>query len=136
MGAWRPRTLHPGTVKHAARGPTDPDRLRVLPLAQLHSADAYLDWAAHVPALLPALSGWRPPARRFSIRAVLRREYPGWLGAALALFLIEIGGDAFGGEPGPWIDRGWLALVLTVAVVVGVLRALKAWTGVLRLGGR
>ena len=44
--------------------------------------DAYRRWAAEVPVFLPRLHGWRRPALPFSLRSVLRREYPTWLAAA------------------------------------------------------
>jgi hypothetical protein len=55
---------------------------------------------------VPQLSGWRRPALPFSLRTVLRREYPGWFAAVTALAFIEIGADAFGDEPGGRVACG------------------------------
>jgi protein-S-isoprenylcysteine O-methyltransferase Ste14 len=54
---------------------------------------AFLDWAAGTPALLPRLRQWRAPARPFSLRNALRREYAGFF-ALIAIFaVLEVGGD-------------------------------------------
>ena len=39
---------------------------------------AYLDWAAGVPAFWPALGRWKSPEVGFSLRNVLKREYNGF----------------------------------------------------------
>lgn len=55
--------------------------------------DAYRTWAAEVPVFFPRLHGWRRPALPFSLRSVLRREYPTWLTALLTLAAVDIAAD-------------------------------------------
>lgn len=54
---------------------------------------AYRAWAAEVPVFLPRMHGWTPPALDFSLRSVLRREHPTWLGAVLVLAAIDLAAD-------------------------------------------
>ena len=94
--------------------------------------DAYRGWAAEVPVFLPRLHGWRRPALPFSLRSVLRREYPTWLAALLALAVIDIAADYF--DSG--YDNDW---TMTVALGLGgylVLHALNRRTRLLRVSGR
>jgi protein-S-isoprenylcysteine O-methyltransferase Ste14 len=96
----------------------------------------YLRWAAEVPVFLPRLRGWRKPALPFSLRSVLRREYPGWLAAAFALFAVETGGDLFGRTGEPPVEPGWALGLLLIATLCLALRVLKKRTRLLDSPGR
>ena len=87
--------------------------------------DAYHSWAAEVPAFMPRLSGWIPPALPFCARTVLRREYPGWGGAVVALALVDIGGDFLSVDGETVVDDGWLIAATAAVGIVLTLRLLK-----------
>jgi protein-S-isoprenylcysteine O-methyltransferase Ste14 len=94
--------------------------------------DAYRRWAAEVPVFLPRLHGWRRPALPFSLRSVLRREYPTWLAALLALAVIDIAADYFdGGYSNDWALTVALGLALYLVV-----HFLNRRTRLLRVPGR
>jgi protein-S-isoprenylcysteine O-methyltransferase Ste14 len=94
--------------------------------------DAYRRWAAEVPVFLPRLHGWRRPALPFSLRSVLRREYPTWLAALLALAVIDVAADYFEGGYSPdWTTAVGLGLAGYLIVHV-----LNRRTRVLRVPGR
>ena len=60
----------------------------------------YAQWADRTPAFWPRLGSWRPPAERFSLRTVLRREYNGLLTIILAYVGLEAVADlVVEGEP-------------------------------------
>lgn len=46
-------------------------------------------WAARTPALWPKFSLWRPPARRFSLKGVLRRENSTLFAIVAGFFVLE-----------------------------------------------
>jgi len=48
----------------------------------------YEKWAARTPAVIPSFSSFAPPSLPFSLRTVLRREYPGVFGLAFAFTLL------------------------------------------------
>jgi hypothetical protein len=97
---------------------------------------AYLDWAARVPAFWPRLRGWTRPALDFSLRTVIRREYPGWSSTLLALAVIEIGADFAEGETRGLPEAGALtALALAILVLLGV-GLLRRRTRLLSVEGR
>ncbi len=94
--------------------------------------DEYRRWAAEVPVFLPRFHGWRPPAMSFSARAVLRREYPTWFAAVVALAIIDISADYFeGGYSNDWTVT--VALGLAFYLIVHVL---NRRTRLLRVPGR
>jgi protein-S-isoprenylcysteine O-methyltransferase Ste14 len=89
----------------------------------------YQSWMASTPCFLPRLSLWRPPAVGFSLRAVLRREYPALIALGVLFTLVEFVSDTlFEGEPvARWLvtDRQWV--IFFAATVAGgiFLRILK-----------
>jgi protein-S-isoprenylcysteine O-methyltransferase Ste14 len=97
--------------------------------------DEYRTWAADVPAFLPRLTGWRRPALPFSLRSVLRREYPGWLAAALALAAIDLAADYFGAEAESLIDDDWLSTSAVAGAMFLIVHTLRR-AGVLEVPGR
>ncbi len=98
--------------------------------------EIYRTWSDDVPAFFPRLSGWRKPSLPFSLRTVIRREYPGWFAAILALGLIAIGQDLFVGDRAWHLDRGWLIAIGLSAAAYGIVHFLKLRTRVLRVPGR
>ena len=55
--------------------------------------DAYHEWAMKTPAFFPLTRKYVAAEYPFSIKHVLRREYNGFLGFLLSLFLLELLGD-------------------------------------------
>ena len=101
---------------------------------------AYAEWAERTPAFWPRLGSWQPPAERFSLRTVLRREYNGLLTVVLAYVGLEGVSDlVVEGEPlNTWIGADW-AWVLLFAISLPVclsLRLLVRRTRVLHVAGR
>ncbi|HTW75733.1 MAG TPA: isoprenylcysteine carboxylmethyltransferase family protein [Steroidobacteraceae bacterium] len=90
---------------------------------------AYESWVARTPCFLPRFSLWRAPTLGFSLRAVLRREYPALIALGAAFTLVEFISNALlVGEPvARWFitDRRWVIFcAVTVACGMG-LRLLK-----------
>lgn len=79
---------------------------------------AFVGWASLTPIFLPRLTGWRRPAARFSVRAILRREPLVWFGTTATLAAIAVASDHFGKEPTD--DVGVLVLLAAAIVAVGV----------------
>jgi protein-S-isoprenylcysteine O-methyltransferase Ste14 len=98
-------------------------------------AEAYLAWAEVTPAFLPKLSGWKRPALGFSVRSVLRREYPGLFAICACFFALEAYQRAV--IQGQWHPNLlWTGIFLTGLVVFLTLRALKRKTTLLVVEGR
>ncbi len=51
----------------------------------------YEDWCMTTPAFLPKLVNWTRPARAFSPRILISREYTSVLGAIVSLYLVNLG---------------------------------------------
>lgn len=95
----------------------------------------YLDWAKHVPAFFPRLSGWTPPSLPFSFRNVLRREYSSFF-AIVAIFFALDQSREFLAEQQQTIDPAWLSALVGGAAVYLGLRWLKKRTKLLKVVGR
>jgi protein-S-isoprenylcysteine O-methyltransferase Ste14 len=97
-------------------------------------------WAKHTPAFWPSFALWKSTPMKFSARTVMRREYNGFMGVALAFFAIELVRDVgFAGESlQDWVrqEPQWWILLLTGIVVFVVLRTLKRATRLLHVAGR
>ncbi len=77
------------------------------------------DWAALTPAVRPRIARWRRPDRRFSWRAVLRREYPSLVVTSLAAYLVHAarGWPAWRPDLAGWWTRG---LLVALALATGL----------------
>ncbi len=97
--------------------------------------DVFRAWAAHTPALLPRLTGWRRPQERLSLRVILRREYASLFAFAVLYALIcaaahrELPPHRLGLCP----VTAWLLASSTLVYVT--LRSLKK-AGLLHVAGR
>lgn len=94
--------------------------------------DAYRHWAAEVPVFMPRLHGWRRPALPFSLRSVVRREYPTWLAALLALAVIDIAADYFASG----YEHDWNLIVALGLAGYLIVHVLNRRTRLLRVSGR
>jgi protein-S-isoprenylcysteine O-methyltransferase Ste14 len=97
--------------------------------------DRFNEWAQVTPAFVPDPTNYIPPALRFSLRNVLRREHSALLQIAVVGFLLKFFGDA--------VDSGRIVLSLSWCVLLGVatvlwavLRGLKKHTALLNVEGR
>jgi protein-S-isoprenylcysteine O-methyltransferase Ste14 len=108
-------------------------------LARLYG-DAYGTCVAGTPAFLPDFARWRPPNLPLSGRTILRREYNGVLGMALAYFGLEALRDLWvGGQSwAEWVrDDGLWFWVLGIGLAsFVVLRTIKRATRWLHVSGR
>jgi protein-S-isoprenylcysteine O-methyltransferase Ste14 len=82
---------------------------------------AFCEWAARVPAAVPRLSGWHPPALPFSLGRALDREFYAIAEVAVSFFVLDILED--------WIVRGELTLdpVWTFVATAGALFFVVMW---------
>lgn len=90
---------------------------------------SYQNWMARTPCFLPRFSLWRSPTMGFSLRAVLRREYPALIAIGVLFTLVEFISDTLlQGEPvSRWLitDRQWVIFFAATVVVGMSLRVLK-----------
>lgn len=92
-------------------------------------------WARSTPAFLPRLRNFRRPEAAFSLRNVLKREYPAFSGIIVTMFMLEVFGDyeVLGHLQ---FDTFWVILLTLGASVYLVLRTLKKYTRLLHVPGR
>jgi len=107
---------------------------------QARYGEAHTAWASTTPLFWPSLATWHAPEMAFSLRTVLRREYNGVMGVALAFFAIELVRDVgMGDESLPdWVHgepQWWVVLVAAMTIFV-LLRTLKRATRFLHIDGR
>ena len=95
----------------------------------------YTAWAAATPAFLPRVRRWRPPATRFSLLTVLRREHSSLLALIASLTALKVVSEhASTGRLA--LDPVWgAALGITLVLCLGV-RTLKHRTRLLHVEGR
>jgi hypothetical protein len=85
------------------------------------------EWATRTPAIIPSLKHYRPASLKFSLRTVLKREYPGLFNIAASFFILEI----FDSLCVAWvreIQDFWLYFFVGAGVISVVLRLLKKRT--------
>lgn len=88
----------------------------------------YRTWVAKLPVFVPRLRGWRRPALPFSVRSVLRREYPIWLLTILASVVVDFAADYF--ESGYAYD--WNLIIALCLAGYMILHLLNRHTRLLR----
>lgn len=102
--------------------------------------DEYTLWRAKTPAIFPNFKLWQKPELPFSLKTVLKREYPGLIAIGAAFFITEFITDVFfEGEPFmEWIvdDMAWPVMMLIILAIGLTLRFLKKNTDVLKVDGR
>jgi len=92
-------------------------------------------WARATPAFIPDPRLFRRPDRPFSLRTVLKREYPAFSGTIFSMFVLEVAGDyeVLGHFT---LDTLWVVLLALALGVHVVLRTLKKHTRLLDQTGR
>lgn len=96
---------------------------------------AYMDWAARVPAFIPAMSGWKPSTLSFSFRNILKRESIGILNVFICFYLFSLVAELAGGKSFS-TDNFWFQTLVVVTSITAVIYVLRKWTKVLEVEGR
>ncbi|MGQ2871364.1 methyltransferase family protein, partial [Leptospira santarosai] len=52
--------------------------------------EAYLSWANNVPAFIPKFGGYKKPSLSFSVRNVIKREYPSLFGILVIFSVFDL----------------------------------------------
>jgi protein-S-isoprenylcysteine O-methyltransferase Ste14 len=97
--------------------------------------ETFISWASTTPAFLPKFGGWRSSPLPFSMRSVLRREYPGLFGIITCFYAMEayrriVIENCWAFEP------VWTSLFSVGLAVFITLRTLKRRTTLLAVAGR
>ncbi len=94
-----------------------------------HFGAAYDSWVARTPCFLPRFSLWRSSSVEFSLRAVLRREYPALIAVGVLFTLVEFVSATLlqGQSVARWFitDRQWVIFFAATVAVGTFLRILK-----------
>ncbi len=100
----------------------------------------YDDWRAKTPVIWPKFKLWQKPELPFSLKTVLRREYPGMMAVAAAFFVTEAITDLFfeGENFIAWLkdDFIWPVMFIGMMAFGLTLRHLKKKTNFLKVEGR
>ncbi len=96
---------------------------------------AYEKWASRTSAIFPFGGRWVPPSLPFSLKTFLRREYPGFLGLALAFNGLVFLRYFVSGKDHP-IHQGWFLFLGAGLVLYLFLRTIKHHTRWLSIPGR
>ncbi|MDD3563969.1 MAG: isoprenylcysteine carboxylmethyltransferase family protein [Candidatus Cloacimonetes bacterium] len=97
--------------------------------------EEYLDWAAKTPAFIPRFTHFKPSRLPFSFKNVLKREYSGFFGFILSMFIVEVFGDwVISGRV--HVQTGWWIILGSGFVIYLTVRTLKKNTKVFNVVGR
>ena len=102
--------------------------------AFLHSkfGEQFAKWAHATPVFFPRLRGWKAPAKSFSWRMVLRREYTAVLLLGIAFFLLNL--LEYGvAERRLRFEPEWTIMFGISIAIYLTLRSLKRYTTVLKV---
>jgi len=104
------------------------ERIAAREEAFLHATfgDSFHKWAGEVPAMIPAVSRYRPSGVPFQLRKVLMQESHGLCAIGTAFLVLDtledsVRTDAF------HIDRRWLVVFVATAVPLLIVVAAKRW---------
>lgn len=95
----------------------------------------YEVWAERTPAFVPALALWKRAELPFSLRAVLKAEYPGFLALAIVFTTLRAGLD-LAHEHRLVLRPFWVGFLAAGVLAYVVLRTLRKHTAVLQIQGR
>ena len=97
--------------------------------------DAYMNWAATIPAFFPSFKNYKTNVVSFSIKSILRREYSGVLATVIGFTFIDDLRMYF--TTGDFeLDTIWHRVLAITILVALVLRSLKHYTPVLKEDNR
>lgn len=95
----------------------------------------YEDYLNRTPAFIPKFNLWLPNMLPFSLKNVLKREYPGFFAVISSMTLLELVGDYL--EEGAFVlDVVWVSIFSFGLVAYLILRTLKKKTKLLHVEGR
>lgn len=97
--------------------------------------DEYEAWAARTPAFVPVPARWKPAELPFSLRAVLKAEYCGFL-AVTAVFTALRAGLDLAQSHRLVLRPFWLGFLAAGVLAYVVLRTLRKHTALLQIQGR
>lgn len=95
----------------------------------------YEKYLARTPVFIPNFKLWQRPILPFSMRNVLKREYPGFFGVIAAYAILEFAGDYIA-EGRIVFDPVWVSIFTFGLLVYVILRTLKKRTRLLHVEGR
>lgn len=93
--------------------------------------DAFVQWSLKTPAFIPSFRHYKKSDVRFSIKTLLRREYPGISAAIIGFLFVDfVRNWMYFGEPKWLVSHG---VILFIALMISlVLRTLKHNTNLLK----
>ncbi|MEO6287112.1 MAG: isoprenylcysteine carboxylmethyltransferase family protein [Dyadobacter sp.] len=99
--------------------------------------EAFSDWAARTPAVVPNIFQWHNPDLNFSFRKVLRQEKNGLAAIFILFFLFDTIAEYIAFEDVQFRHGEWLILCTASSVLYIILKFLKNYTDLLNAeGGR
>lgn len=102
--------------------------------------DDYATWREKTPVIFPNFTLWQKPELPFSLKTVLKREYPGLLAVGASFYITELITDVFFEKENfiEWFkeDIVWSIMMALFLVIALTLRYLKKHTNFLKVEGR
>jgi len=97
--------------------------------------DAFMQWAAATPAIMPKFKNWRPPSLPFSWKSAINREYGTFFAIITTFTVLEVLAGLFNSRQ-LTLDAVWLKLFIFSGVLYLTIRYLKKKTKVLATDNR
>jgi len=97
--------------------------------------DAFMDWAAATPVIVPKFKNWRPPSLPFSWKSAIKREYGTFFAIIATFTVLELLAGLFNYRT-LRLDAIWVKLFIGSAVFYLAIRYLKKKTKVLATDNR
>ena len=97
--------------------------------------DAFLQWAAATPAIIPRFKNWQPPSLPFSFKSAIVREYGTFFAVIVTFTVLELLAGLFNSGR-LTLDAIWVKLFIFSGVFYLTIRYLKKKTKVLATEGR
>jgi protein-S-isoprenylcysteine O-methyltransferase Ste14 len=97
--------------------------------------DAFMEWAAVTPVILPKFRNWRPPSLPFSFKSAINREYGTFFAIITTFTVLQVLGGLFSYGT-LTIDAIWVRLFIFSGILYLTIRYLKKKTKVLATENR
>jgi protein-S-isoprenylcysteine O-methyltransferase Ste14 len=91
---------------------------------------SYIDWSMKIPAFVPSMRYYVPTKVKFSLKAVLRREYSGVLATVIGFVYIQFLKNYFALQK-VFISTNFISILLLTVAAALILRSLKHYTALL-----
>jgi len=92
--------------------------------------EKYVEWSNSIPAFIPSMKNYQKSSIPFSLKTVLRREYPGISATILSFLFVEILRNLFHQHPFEWTNC-YTILIIVALLISLILRSLKHYTKIL-----